>query len=289
MKKEEEHITGRHRVCGVIGDPIAHTLSPLIHNKLALSEGQAMVYVPFHVTEPYVATALKGAHALGIRGLNVTMPHKQAAFREAVRLDESALQADAVNTLIYSEAGYIGYNTDYEGLALSLKEYGVEWKNKNVAIIGSGGAAYAAYIAVAKEAQAIYIFNRTVSKAEKLKDHMAKYFNTPTFIYGEDRMCQEPMEIVIQTTGVGMGDYSHQMPKCTQEVLEKAKVAVDLIYHPEETLFLQYAKSKGCLCINGFGMLFYQALRAFELMHGISCKEENILKIKRELSKYMEV
>ncbi|MDF2613647.1 MAG: shikimate dehydrogenase [Clostridia bacterium] len=288
MKEGTIEVTGKCSVCGIIGDPITHTLSPMIHNKLAFVANKEAIYIPFHVTSTGLKDAIKGAHALGIKGLNVTMPHKQELFHFVTHVDESAQKVGAINTLVYSEQGYIGYNTDYIGLKMSLEEEGVEWKDKNVAIIGSGGAAYAAYVSVAEEARSIHLFNRTARHAKALKEHMQSYFSTPAFVHEAGEDCSESLDIVIQTTRIGMGSYIGEMPSCTKAVLKEAKIAVDLIYHPEETQFLKYAKTRGCVCINGFGMLFYQAVEAFELMHHISCDKENTLKIKREILKYME-
>ena len=282
---KDAYIKGSDKVCGVIGNPIEHTLSPLIHNTLAKSLGQRAVYVPFCVTKENLKEAVSGAHALGIQGLNVTMPHKQEMFKYVVEVASEAQKVGAINTLVYTEKGYIGHNTDAKGLALSLKEHLVEWKDKKVAIIGSGGAAYAAYTAVADEAKEIYIINRTLENAKTLQTHMAQYFKVPTFVYEDQEALKLEADLVIQTTGVGMGALKTQMPKCSQSVLESAKVAVDLIYEPWETLFLREAKKKGCTCINGFGMLYYQAVIAFELMHHMRCDREKVLQIKGELLK----
>ncbi len=288
MKKETIQITGKHKVYGVIGDPIEHTLSPMIHNKLMSLIGAEAIYLPFHVTESSLGNAIQGAHALHIKGLNVTMPHKQELFKYVTKVDTSAKKIGAINTLVYSEEGYVGYNTDYIGLRELLKENQIEWKGKKVAIIGSGGAAYAAYVSVADRAKEIHIFNRTLAHAKTFKEHMKQYYDTPTFIYEQDQVCKKSLDIVIQTTGIGMGKYMSQMPSCSEMVLKEASVAVDMIYHPKETQFLSYAKTKGCLCVNGFSMLFYQGVSAFELMHGISCDRQDILNIKREIVEYME-
>lgn len=285
---KDMYIKGSDSVCGVIGNPIAHTLSPLIHNALAKSLGQRAVYVPFCVTKENLKEAVFGAHALGIKGLNVTMPHKQEMFKYVVEVASEAQKVGAINTLVYTETGYIGHNTDAKGLALSLKEQHVVWNGKKVAIIGSGGAAYAAYTAVADEALEIYIINRTKEKAETLKAHMAQYFDTPTFVYEDCEDLVLDVDIVIQTTGLGMGSLKNQMPKCSKCLLKSAQVAVDLIYEPWETLFLKVAKEQECKCINGFGMLYYQAVIAFELMHHISCEQEKVLQIKHELLKNKE-
>lgn len=288
MKKIVMPITGHHEVYGVIGDPITHTLSPVIHNALAKALEREAIYVPFHVKATQLEEAIKGAHALHIKGLNVTMPHKQTLFKYVNEVDESAQKVGAINTLVYTEKGYKGYNTDYIGLRDLFKENGIEWKDKKVGIIGSGGAAYAAYVSVADEAEQIHIFNRTVANADILKQHMQKYFNTPTWTYSEESICPVTLDLVIQTTGIGMGTYIDQMPSCTKSILQGANTAVDLIYHPKETKFLQYAKTQEIKTVNGFSMLFYQAVSAFSLMYGMSCKEADILNIKREILEYLE-
>ncbi|PHV72347.1 shikimate dehydrogenase [Sporanaerobium hydrogeniformans] len=283
MKNNVQSITGKYAVCGVIGDPITHTLSPRIHNALAFAYHLPSIYVPYPVKKEKLGEAIKGAHALGIKGLNATMPHKQELFKYVHKVDVSAERVGAINTLVYEEGGYIGYNTDAVGLFMALKERGIEWKGKNVAIIGSGGAAYATYVAVAEEASSIHLFNRTRANLEKLKSHMEAYYEVPTFLYEMDTPCETHFDMVIQTTGIGMGIYEGQMPTCTEQVLKHAGVAVDLIYAPKETAFLKVAKAKGCLCENGFGMLFYQAVKAFEWMHGITCKEEWNQQIKKQM------
>lgn len=280
-----QKIAGNTKVCAVIGEPIEHTLSPAIHNALAKAWGNNMVYVPFHVSEETLKEAIYGAHALGIKGMNVTMPHKQSIMPYLYEIDEKAKRVGAVNTLVYDAQGYIGYNTDAEGLKMSLEEGKVEYRGKNVAIIGSGGAAYAAVIAVIEEAQSIHLFNRTKAHAEALKAHIEQFYTTPIYVHEEDEKVDETYCLVIQTTGVGMGKHKEDMPICTQKVLEGATYAVDLIYNPVETCFLRYAKSVGCHCINGFGMLFYQAVKAYEYMHKCSCNKAEVIKVKQQLEK----
>ncbi len=281
-------ITGSTKIYGVIGDPIKHTLSPMIHNRLYEILERHSVYVPFSVSRQNLGEAIRGAYALGIKGLNITMPHKRDLFDYISSKDETAMIIDAVNTLVYTKDGYKGYNTDAYGLLTALNEEHIVCDDKNVAIIGSGGAAYAAYAAVSK-AKSIHIFNRSIENAKALVDHMKRYYQIPTFIYSMDEKPDIIFDIVIQTTGVGMGDMIGQMPQCAPYTLEGARVAVDLIYSPKETAFLNYAKNKGIKCMNGFGMLYYQAVRAFELMHDISCDKSEILLIKKEIESHLEV
>lgn len=280
----QNKITGRYKVCAVIGDPITHSLSPTIHNTMTKYYAHEMVYVPFHVVPDGLEEAIKGAHALGIQGLNVTMPHKQTVMPLLTHIDEVARKVCAVNTLVYEDKGYKGYNTDVYGLEASMRDGGIEYKGKNVAIIGSGGAAYAAVECVIGKAQSVHIFNRTLENAKNLKEHFEKYYDTPIFIYEMNEEVPCVMELVIQTTGIGMGAYKEIMPACSERLLEHAEYAVDLIYNPWETVFLKAAKEAGCKCINGFDMLFYQAVQAYELMNKCNCDEETINQIKEEIN-----
>lgn len=283
----KEIITGSHTVCGIIGNPIKHTLSPMIHNLLAKAYAVPSIYVPFPVENGHLEDAIKGAYALGIKGLNVTMPYKQQLEDLVVEMHESAKQVGAINTLVAKEKGYIGYNTDCLGLQMALQEENIEWEGKNVGIIGSGGAAYATFAAIAKKAKSIHIFNRTPMHAQALVKQMQAYFSTPTNIYSLEEVPAIPLDIVFQTTGLGMGNNKEKMPICSTSLLNDAAVAVDLIYEPMQTVFLQYAKSKGVQTMNGLGMLFYQAVKAFEYMHDIHCETKVLAPIKQEIEDYV--
>lgn len=284
MKHMLKEITGNYKVCSVIGDPIEHTLSPIIHNTINKYCENEMVYVPFHVIPSRLAEAIKGAHALGIKGLNVTMPHKQAVMPQLCEIDEVARKVEAVNTLVYEESGYKGYNTDVMGLRTSMEVGGIEYTHQNVAIIGSGGAAYAATECVIETAKSIHLFNRTLDKATILKEHFEKYYDVPIVVHGIEDEIEEPIDLVIQTTGLGMGAHKGSMPACASALLRKAKYAVDLIYNPWETLFLKVAKEEGCKTINGFDMLFYQAIGAYELMNHCRLDETLTNQIKEEIN-----
>jgi shikimate dehydrogenase len=281
MKDMKPNITGNTSVCAVMGDPIEHTLSPKIHNEIASALKQDMVYVPFHVREGNVQKAIEGAYALGIKGMNVTMPHKKSVMSYLIAIDEKAKQIGAVNTLVYSEKGYIGYNTDAIGLKTALDQKGFVYKGQDVAIIGSGGAAYATVVAVIEEAKSVHLFNRTKKNAQDLKNHLQPFYQTPIIVHEwSEEIKESSCQVVIQTTELGMGKYTGEMPPCAKPLLEYASYAVDLIYKPWETPFLAYAKDKGCVTMNGFDMLFYQAVRAYEYMHGPIQKEEILQSIK---------
>ena len=270
-------ITGKHEVYGVIGDPITHTLSPCIHNAIAEALEHKSIYVPFHVQKGHLEDAIKGAYALGIKGLNVTMPHKQEIMQYLYQIHETAQYANAVNTLVYTEKGYIGYNTDVSGLGYAMAKQGICPKDKRVAIIGSGGAAYAAVLCM-EEATHIALYNRTKEKAWALKEHIEKMSMEKTqpgiTVHGLDEAPTESYDIVVQTTGVGMGELKGEMPVGSLALLKEATVAIDLIYNPWETVFLKAAREQGIKTMNGFDMLFYQAIDAYEHMHQCLIKDE---------------
>ncbi|MGL4344911.1 MAG: shikimate dehydrogenase [Cellulosilyticaceae bacterium] len=288
MKSVISSITGKERVCGVIGDPIGHSLSPMIHNTIATHLGHPMHYMPFGVTKENLEHAIKGAHALGIRGLNVTMPHKQALWEYVTGTDEWAQKVGAINTLVYEKHGYLGCNTDAYGVQKALEGMGCDYTGQNVAIIGSGGAAYAAALCVAERAKALHIINRTSEKAQQLKEHLMQYTEMPIYVYGLEETVSEQMHLVIQTTGVGMGTLKGQMPPQAEVLLEHAQYAMDMVYSPWETVFLKSASQKGLTVSNGFGMLYYQAVKAYELMNDCLLDEGTVEYIKQEIESSVE-
>ena len=169
-------INGTTRVCGLIGNPVAHSISPVIHNRLAGLRGDNLVYATFKVEAGNVAAAVKGAYALDILGLNVTVPHKQAVIDELVDIDGLAAAIGAVNTLVRTEGGFKGYNTDILGLDRELSDVGISLEDKCVVIIGAGGAARAiAFLCAGKKASEIYIMNRTLEKAQNIADAVNEY------------------------------------------------------------------------------------------------------------------
>lgn len=201
-------IKGTTRVCGLIGNPVGHSVSPAIHNNLARLTGKDMVYTTFKVEKGDVEAAVRGAYSLNILGLNVTVPHKSAVIDSLVDIDPLAKAIGAVNTLVRVDGGFKGYNTDILGLARELEDEGIELENSKVIILGAGGAARAiTFLCSSKNAQCVYLLNRTVDKAEAIAQAVNAHFNNEKVIPmniadyadipGDDN-------IVIQTTSVGL-------------------------------------------------------------------------------------
>lgn len=254
---------GNTAVYGVIGDPVSHSLSPQIHKYFADLCNVNMAYVPFHVKD--LGSAIGGAHALGIRGLNVTVPHKKSIMPHILECDDMAKKIDAVNTLVWMKSGYTGHNTDYTGIQRTAASMGISFRGRCVAVLGAGGSAYAAAIAAADgQAKQIMIINRTLESAFILASHVNSHYNIPIEV---ENPSFRP-EIIIQATTVGFGRLEGKSP-VDLDFFKGAEMAFDLIYTPWETEFLRQAKEAGVpKIVNGFPMLVYQAAAAFCLWHG---------------------
>ena len=166
-------INGYTRTCGLIGNPVEHTLSPVIHNTLSMVLGKNLAYVPFHVETGRLEDAVKGAFALNLLGINVTVPYKSDVIPYLDDIDPLASNIGAVNTLVRTEKGYKGYNTDMPGLYRAMCEDGVKVKGQKVLILGAGGVARAvAMMLLDKGAKEAIILNRTVEKAQSIADEV---------------------------------------------------------------------------------------------------------------------
>ncbi len=162
-------INGKTRTCGLIGNPVGHTLSPMIHNTLAERFGHNLVYVPFPVETGRVAEAVAGASALQILGLNVTVPYKSEVIPCLREVDSLAASIGAVNTLVSVPGGYRGYNTDMEGLFRAMETEEIRLAEEEILLLGAGGAARAvAFLCAAKGAKRVYLLNRTLDKAKQV-------------------------------------------------------------------------------------------------------------------------
>lgn len=287
-------IDGKTMVCGLIGNPVEHTLSPVIHNNLAELTDTNLVYVPFLVQEGSVTEAVKGAFALHVKGLNVTVPHKSAVIPALVGIDPLAEKIGAVNTLVRAQDGFVGYNTDMTGLLRAMQSEGIGIRNETVVLLGAGGAARAvAYLCVQEGAAKVYLCNRTAAKAEEVAKEINHAFGSEK-IYpmalSQAADIPEKSVLAIQCTSVGL------YPDVDRVVLEdeafycKIHTGVDLIYRPYETKFMKLVKASGGKTMNGLKMLLYQGIIAYELWNACTVSEEMaaqlLNKMKKELGIY---
>ena len=285
---------GNTFVCGLIGNPVKHTLSPYIHNALAEMLGENLVYVPFEVLPENVGDGIKGAFSLDILGLNVTIPHKSAVIPYLKDIDSLAKGIGAVNTLVRTkDGGYKGYNTDMTGLYRALTDEGIDVKDKVVVILGAGGVARpAAFLCGSKGAKRVYILNRTYEKCEvvadevnralyEMNDHEKKTadgisaagengnyrdFVIPMRLEDYGLICEkEDKFIAMQCTSVGLFPDVGSAVIEDKEFYKHVTVAVDMVYRPLSTKFMELAEECGARSISGLKMLLYQAVDAHEL------------------------
>lgn len=273
-----QQIDGHTRLLGLLGNPVEHTLSPVIHNTLSEILGQNRVYVPFHVEGSGLEQAVRGAFDLNILGLNVTVPHKNAVMQYTVELDEAAKAIGAVNTLVRRSEGYQGYNTDMPGLLRAIQSDGIELKNQTVVILGAGGASKAvAYMCMQEEAKAVYLLNRTVEKAQAIADSLNRLFDRTVIKamavedYGK---LPAVSRIVFQCTSLGLSPRVDDVIIEDRKFYEQVSVGVDLIYNPAETRFMSLVREAGGQAYNGLKMLLYQGIIAYELWNRVQVTAE---------------
>ena len=284
-------IDGKTVVCGLIGDPVEHTLSPVIHNTLAQETGRNLVYVPFHVKAGQVEDAVRGAKALSIRGLNVTVPHKSAVIPYLSSVEREAALIGAVNTLVPEEGGYRGYNTDLTGLGRALASDGINLSGEQVILLGAGGAARAAaFLCALRGAWEVWILNRTLSRAQELADEVnraAERACVKPLALSDWRQIPEGRYLAIQGTKVGLAPDVDRAPIEEEGFYRLIHTGCDLVYRPARTKFMRLVEEAGGMAFNGLKMLLYQGVEAYELWTGVSVTEsqaENCYaRMKKEL------
>lgn len=272
---------GKTRVCGIIANPVEHSMSPLLQNHYARRSGVNLTYVPFKVKEERLRSAVEGAYALNILGLNVTVPHKQAVMQYLKEIDVTAADIGAVNTLVRMEGGYKGYNTDVPGLLRSVQEEGIVLKDRACILVGAGGAGKAAAYMMAKEgASVIYLLNRSPEKAGKLTEWVNQLAGRKLVIplpLTDHRKIPQGKYFTVQSTSVGMYPNVGVAPIEDPAFYEKIGEAVDVIYTPSKTKFMEYAEAAGGRIVNGLNMLLYQGVISYELWNpGVKVDEETI-------------
>lgn len=261
------------RVFGVFGDPIAHSLSPAMHNAAFSALGMDCIYHAFRVKPEKLEKAILGAEAMGFGGLNLTVPLKEAALKlECIKPDRLAERIGAVNTIVFKENEKIkGYNTDGSGAKKALQESAVEMRGSKVVLAGAGGAARAIAFQLAADGAEITIINRTEARAIEL----AKEISAAAFpgkaegrgLSGLKAMLQDA-DVLINTTTLGMHPNT-ETTIATAEELHSDLTVFDIVYNPLETRLLKEAKASGAKTVSGVSMLVYQGAEAFRLWTGI--------------------
>jgi shikimate dehydrogenase len=260
---------------GLIGNPVAHSLSPVMHNQAFAAAGYNAVYLAFKVTDP--GTAIKGIKALNVKGVSVTLPHKVAVMEHLDQIDETAARIGAVNTVANNQDRLIGYNTDCAGAIEALKTR-TAIKDKSVALIGAGGAARAIGFGLVAAGGRVTVLNRSRTNGERLARDLQAEFR-PLNDWQPARY-----EILINTTPVGMHPETEATPVPKQK-LSKDMVVLDIVYNPLATRFLKEAATRGCRTINGVDMFVFQGAQQFELWTGQKAPVDVMRKVVLEALK----
>ncbi len=265
-------IRGTTKILGIIGCPITHSLSPAMQNEALRACGLNYVFVPFHVETHDLGRAIDGLRALGVAGINVTIPHKTAVIPFLDSLHESAEASGAVNTIKNVNGRLIGHNTDGDGLVRSLsQDLGFEPRDRSIVIIGSGGAARGAVAALCRSGvRRIVLVNRTYAKAEQLASTLADRYPEVALsaLSGYDELpgCLRDADLLINTTSLGMNNES--ILNVSLELLPASAKVYDMVYSPPVTPLLKNATEAGLACCNGLGMLAAQGELAFAIWTG---------------------
>ncbi len=272
-------ISGKTRLCGVIGDPIEHTMSPMMHNAAFRQMGLDYLYVPFRVKQEELARAMQGMRALNIRGLNVTIPHKVAVIQFLDRLDPLAEKIGAVNTIVNDDGVLSGYNTDGAGFLRALLEKKIEPQGKNIVIVGAGGASRAISFFLADRGAHLVILNRLLELdwAKELASRLSQIFNKEVEALELNRenlaRSLDKADILVNATSVGMTPNIDETPVAS-DLLKPELTVFDVVYNPIKTRLLREAEAAGAKIINGIDMLVWQGALAFEKWTGVKAPVE---------------
>ncbi len=266
-------LTGKTQIVGIFGDPVEHSLSPLMQNAAIQAQGIDAVYVPFRVTSAQLCDAINGIKALNIRGVNLTIPHKEAACDLVDELDEQASLIGAINTIVNTGGRLKGYNTDGVGLLKALKQaLDVDVTGKDILLLGAGGACRAALVALCQAGvSSVGIANRTRERSQSLIKEFAPRFKGTAFAEYElsPTLCEaalKPVDLLINTSAVGLNGegFGFEITKC----LKKDGGVYDMVYASAPTPLASEATGGGYVFADGLAMLAGQGEAAFELWFG---------------------
>ena len=250
-------ITAATRLCAIIGNPIGHSLSPLVHNAAFQHLGLDYVFVAFQVER--LREAVTGIAALGLKGVSVTIPHKVEVMAYLDEIEPVARRIGAVNTIANRDGKLVGYNTDWSGAMRALQDK-IALQGKTAVVLGAGGAARAIAFGLKEKGADPVILNRTVSKAEALASGLKCRFG------GIELIEKLSFDLVINATSVGMSPDADRTP-LDKAVLKDALV-FDTVYNPLKTRLIREAEENGCATVTGLEMFVNQAALQFELWTG---------------------
>jgi len=277
---------------GLLGEHLENSLSPLIHRNFICYYSLNYCYLPFQIKTENLEKAISGAKALGIHGLNVTIPFKEKAMGFMDAIDPAAEKIGAINTIVRKNEKLYGYNTDWNGFKEPLKKkMKVKLNDKRAVVLGAGGAARSVIFALAEEGcPVISIFNRNIDRALEVKrsfQNISTQCEIRTFPFQRKNLQEEinNADLLINTTPLGSWYYPEQNPLPEEIKLSSESIVYDLIYYPDKTPLLRWAERNGNRILNGKEMLVYQAAESFYLWTGLYPDQEIINKILSQIRK----
>jgi shikimate dehydrogenase len=263
------NISGKTKICGLIGDPVEHTMSPAMHNAAFRKLGLDYIYIPFRVKPEELPRAVAGLKALNVRGFNVTIPHKVSVIPLLDGLDPLADKIGAVNTVVNKDGELRGYNTDASGFLRALLGRGIEPRDKNIVILGAGGAARAISYILAEEGAHLTILNRKLELdwaeniGQLIREDLGREVRVMELTPRRLATALEGAGILVNATSVGMSPAGGKSP-VPARLLHRRLVVFDIVYNPIMTRLLREAREAGARVIGGVDMLAWQGALAFE-------------------------
>lgn len=271
------NITGHTKLTGLLGSPVAHSISPMMHNEAFHLLDLDYVYLCFDVDTTNLKTAVEGMKAMGVRGFNCTMPDKNLMCELADKLSPAAKMIGAVNTVVNDNGILTGHNTDGIGYMQAVKDAGHDIIGKNMTLLGAGGAATAICVQAALDGvDSINVFSikdEFFDRARKMVDNINANTNCKAALYDlEDKTMLaksiNDSHILTNATSVGMAPNTDNCIITDENVFREDLIVSDVIYNPRQTKLLNMAKSHGCKTFNGLYMLLYQGAEAFKIWTG---------------------
>ena len=279
--------TAKTKLFGLIGSPVSHSLSPKMHSHLAESLGIDAAYLAFDIKKEDLKSFLLGLKSVDVLGFNVTVPYKIDVIEYLDEVENDAKNMNSVNTVVNKNGKWYGYNTDGEGFCRYLLMEGCEIKDKNILVIGAGGAALGVcYKLAVNDARSITVTSRTKEKVNNILKMVKKYSNAD--VYDEVDVTKE-YDIIINATPLGMHPNEDKNPCTFMELIGDKTICSDLVYNPAKTLFLEEAEKKGAKIINGLGMLIMQGILAFELFNDVEIDHEKYYNELSEVFKKFKI
>lgn len=256
-------INGKTKITGIFGYPVEHTLSPAMHNAAFEHLSLDYCYMPFSVRPEFLGNAVMAIRALNLRGVNITVPHKEKVMPFLDKVDNEASFIGAVNTIVNSDGVLTGYNTDGRGFMESLAEAEIAVGNKTILILGAGGASKSISYYLSAKAAKLFIFDVDQNKAVRLVKELCSIRSNVECTDSISGL--KGIDILVNATPLGLKDTDP--PPAPPSLLSQNIIVCDLIYR--DTPLLTAAAAKGCKTLNGLGMLLYQGALAFEIWTGI--------------------